>query len=170
VEATGQQLSLEQYLNYTRQKVIDHVPSWTNLQEVWVDADKRRTFLDELTQASIHVDVLAEVLNQPEADQFDLLGHIAFEHPIYTRSQRATAFTNREQRFIDRHTPQAREVILALLDKYRVNGVEEMTDPRVFGLSPFREMGKAVGVTRRFGGVDQLQAALKEMQRRLYAA
>lgn len=45
-----------------------------------------------------------------------------------------------------------------------------MTDPRVFRLSPFREMGKAVGVIRRFGGVERLQATMREMQQRLYAA
>jgi type I restriction enzyme R subunit len=89
---------------------------------------------------------------------------------VRSRSERATAFTNREQRFIDRHKPEARQVVLALLDKYRVGGVEEMTDPRVFRLSPFREMGQALGVIQRFGDVERLQATMGEMQERLYAA
>lgn len=169
VEATGQQLSLEQYLDYTRQKVVGYVPEWARLQAVWADASQRRTFLDNLQRASVYVDVLAEVLGQPEADQFDLLAHIAFGRPVRTRSERATAFVNREQRFLDRHTEEAREVILALLDKYRVGGVDAMTDPRVLRLIPFVEMGQAVGVIRRFGDVGQLQHALQEMQRRLYA-
>jgi hypothetical protein len=42
--------------------------------------------------------------------------------------------------------------------------MEEMIDPRVFRLSPFREMGRAVGVIRRFAGAEQLQAILREMQ------
>jgi type I restriction enzyme R subunit len=110
-----------------------------------------------------------EVLEQPEADWFDLLAHIAFGRPVRTRSERATAFTNREQRFIERHDRRAREVILALLDKYRARGIDEMADARVFELSPFREMGRAVGVVERFGGVDRLRETLNEMQRRLYA-
>ncbi len=170
VEATGQQLSLEGYLDYTRHKVAGYVPDWARLQAVWVDPDQRRAFLDELHRASVHVEVLAEVLGQPEADQFDLLAHIAFDRPVRSRSERAAAFINREGRFIDRHNPAAREVILALLDKYRVGGVEEMTDPRVFRLSPFREMGKAVGVIRRFGDAERLQTTVREMQERLYAA
>ena len=110
------------------------------------------------------------MLEQPEADQFDLLAHITFDRQVRTRSQRATAFVNREGRFIERHSPDVREVILALLDKYRVGGVEEMSDPRVFRLSPFREMGQTPGVIRRFGGAEQLQKAVVEIQRRLYAA
>jgi len=168
VEASGQQLSLQQYLDYTRGKVVRYAPEWAKLRAVWVDNDQRRAFLDELQRASVHVDVLAEVLGQQEADQFDLLAHIAFARPIRTRSQRATAFTNREQRFMDGHAPAAREVILALLDKYRAWGIEEMADPRVFQLSPFREMGQAVGVSRRFGDAQRLRASLNEMQVRLY--
>jgi type I restriction enzyme R subunit len=168
VEATGQQLSLEQYLDYTRQRVARHAPDWTALRGVWVDTERRHAFLEELQRASIHVDVLAEVLDRSDADQFDLLSHIAFDRPVRTRGERATAFANREQRFIGRHNSTAREVVLALLDKYRVGGVEEMTDPRVFRLSPFREMGRAVGVIRRFGGSERLQTAVQEMQERLY--
>jgi type I restriction enzyme R subunit len=170
VEATGQQLSLEGYLDYTRQKLAGYVPSWARLRAVWVDPDQRRAFLNELQAASVHVEVLAEVLGQSEADQFDLLAHLAFDRPLRTRSQRAVAFINREGRFVNRHPPEAREVILALLDKYRVGGVEEMSDPRVFRLSPFREMGKAVGVIRRFGDAEHLQTTVREMQERLYAA
>lgn len=73
-----------------------------------------------------------------------------------------------EQRFLEQHDPKAREVILALLDKYRLGGVSEMASPDVFRLSPFREMGQAPGVIQRFGGTEPLRTALGEMQRRLY--
>ncbi len=73
VEATGQQLSLEAYLDYTRQQMVNYVPDWTKLRAVWVDPDQRHAFLDDLHQASVHVDVLAEVLDRPEADQLDLV-------------------------------------------------------------------------------------------------
>jgi type I restriction enzyme R subunit len=170
VEATGEQLSLEQYLDYTRRKVVGYVPEWARLWEVWVELEKRRAFLDDLRQASIHVEVLAEVLGLPEADQFDLLAHVAYGKPLRTRSERAKAFETREGAFLDRYRDEAREVILALLDKYRIGGVEQLADPRVFRLSPFREMGQAPGVIQRFGGTEGLQDALDEVQRRLYAA
>lgn len=48
--------------------------------------------------------------------------------------------------------------------------LEQLADPRVFRTSPFREMGQSPGVIRRFGGVEQLQETLDEVQRRLYAA
>ena len=168
VETTGEQLNLAQYLDYTKGEISGFVPSSLKLREVWVDPDKRRAFLDALQTASVHVEVLAEILEQPEADQFDLLNHIAFGKPVHTRSERAEAFLNREQRFMDDYAPGAREVILALLDKYRLAGVEEMASAQVFRLAPFREMGQAPGVAQRFGGVQPLRKAILEIQRRLY--
>lgn len=168
VETTGQQLTLEQYLDYTRSKVVGYIPKWARLVEVWVDPSKREAFLKSLETESIHVDVLAEVLKQPRADQFDLLAHIAFGRPIRTRDERADAFANREQPFLSGMDPAAREVVLALLDKYRLGGISEMSNPEIFRVSPFREMGLATGIIRRFGGADRLRATLGEVQQRLY--
>jgi type I restriction enzyme R subunit len=168
IEATGERLTLAQYLDFTKSKVTGYVPDWARLHEVWTDAAKREEFLKSLEAESVHVEVLADVLAQPRVDQFDLLAHIAFGRPIRTRDERADAFVNREQKFIRHHSEKAREVILALLDKYRLAGIDEMTNPEVFRLSPFREMGYAPGVIGRFGDAARLRQALSEMQKCIY--
>jgi len=171
IEGTGEQLTLDQYLDYTRERVrrVSGARNFEALRAIWVNREDRRRFLGELQRASVYVDVLADVLEQSDVDQFDLLAHLTFSTPVYTRSERATAFLNREGRFIEQHTSPAQEVILGLLEKYRAAGIEEMTDPRVFRLPPFREMGQAPGVVRRFGSASNLNTSLDEIQRRLYA-
>lgn len=168
IEATGEQLTLEQYRNHTRQRIIRTAPTRKLLREIWIDSERRRAFLEDLRRASIHPEVLAEVLEQPDADIFDLLCHLAFGSPIRTRSERATAFRNREQAFIDRHQEEARRVILELLEKYRVGGVDQL-EPEVFGVSPFREWGGATKISQWFGGPAELGRSLKEMRKRIYA-
>jgi type I restriction enzyme R subunit len=59
-------------------------------------------------------------------------------------------------------------VLLALLEKYQVGGVEEIANPKVFRLPPFDEMGQVIGVMQRFGDVEDLGEAVDEVQRRLY--
>ncbi len=170
IEGSGEQLSQTQYLDYTRTRVrqVSQASKMEELRDLWVNAARRRQFLQDLQQASVYVDVLAEVLGQSEADQFDLLCHLVFDTPLRTRSERATAFLNRESRFLGRHALPAREVILALVEKYRAAGIDEISDPRIFRLSPFREMGQAPGVTRRFGTAANLRRSLDEMQVRIY--
>jgi type I restriction enzyme R subunit len=169
VERTGQQLTLREYMDHTRREVERQTPTLQTLREIWVDAAKRSAFLEALEQESIFVDVLAEVLNQPEADQFDLLASIAFGAPVRTRDERVTAFRNFEQAFLEGYEAHAREVLLGLLDKYRVAGVNELVQPEVFRVSPFDRMGQAPGVIERFGTPERLRAAIDEMQRRLYS-
>ncbi len=168
IENTGQTMNLEQYKDYTRQMIFLKSPSPDTLREIWTDADKRRAFLDALERESVRVEILAEVLDQRQGDQFDILAHIAFGRPIHTRDERADAFVNRQGQFIKSYGEEAREVILALLDKYRLGGVDELSRPEVFRIPPFDAMGMAPGVIRRFGDVNALRAAMSEMQRRLY--
>lgn len=167
IEATGQQLTLEQYRDYTRARIVEKAPSRADLREIWVDSHRRKAFLADLARSSVHPQVLAEILGRPEADTFDLLCHLAFGSPLRTRSERAEAFVNREQAFIRRHAEEARKVILELLDKYRAGGIEQL-EPEIFGVSPFREWGGAVKISRAFGGPDALGRALHEMRQRIY--
>lgn len=171
LEKTGQQLTLQEYVNHSADSVrkVAEAENLEGLRNVWTDRDRRRRFLTALQAASVYVDVLAEVLGQSDADQYDLLAHLAFNAPIRTRRERAEAFVNRESRFLSGHGAPARDVILTLVDKYRAAGIEEISDARVFRLPPFLEMGQAPGVVRRFGSTERLQESLREMQQRLYS-
>lgn len=59
-------------------------------------------------------------------------------------------------------------MILELLEKYRVGGIEQL-QPAVFSVSPFKEWGGATKISRLFGGLDALRGTLEEMQERIYA-
>jgi type I restriction enzyme R subunit len=170
IEGSGQQLTQQQYLDYTREKVrqVSQAQKLDDLRNTWINAATRRKLLTDLQAASVYVDVIADVLGQSEADQFDLLGHLTFGTPLRTRSERAAAFINRESRFLQAQPKPAQEVLLALLEKYRATGVDEISDPRIFRLPPFFEMGQAPGVARRFGSLQKLQANLVELQHRIY--
>jgi type I restriction enzyme R subunit len=167
IEATGEQLTLDEYRDYTRRRVISTAPSHRILRDIWVNPEQRRAFLEDLRRSSIHPEVLAEVLGQTEADTFDLLSNLAYGAPIHTRSERAAAFSNREQHFLQRHGDAARHVVLELLEKYRVGGIDQL-HPEVFLLSPFREWGGAVTISRWFGGVRGLGTTITELQQRIY--
>lgn len=171
VAGMDEPMSLEQYLDYTRAKIAGFVPTWNKLRAIWQDPEQRAIFVQQLERASIHVDVLAQVLEQQEVDQLDLLAHLAYDRPLRTRRERADQFRNREEDWLWDQADGAREVILALVDKYVLGGITEMTDPAIFRVSPFREMGEARGVLGRFGGDPQrFVDAMAELQNRLYAA
>ncbi len=167
IDATGQQLTIEEYKNYIRGQVIKAAPTRQRLREIWVDPPRRKRFMEDLHRFSIYPELLAEIEGQSEADIYDLLAHLAFGAPIRTRSQRAEAFLNREQAFLRRHREEARQVILELLDKYRAAGIDQL-EPEIFSVSPFREWGGSVKISNWFGGPKQLGKALQDIRERLY--
>jgi type I restriction enzyme R subunit len=167
IEATGQQLRLEEYRDYLCQQVKNRAPNLSALRSIWVDPGKRRTFLEDLRRHDIHLELLAEVMGWQEVDMFDLLAHLTFGAPVRTRGERATAFRNREQLFLRSFRENARRVILELLEKYRVGGIEQL-QPEVFSVSPFREWGGAFTISRWFGGHDGLRSTLLTMHQKIY--
>lgn len=171
VAGLDEPLTLEQYVDYSREKLLALMPGWEQLLQTWQDEALRLDAQETLEQASVHPDVLAEVLKVPEADPFDVLAFIAFQRqPIPTRSERANRFLLQEVSWLAGYSPDAQVVIQAMLEKYRLGGLRQITDPAIFRLPPFKAMGELRGVSQRFGGTGALRETIVEIQRRLYTA
>lgn len=170
VEGMNQPMTLEQYLNYTREKITGFVPEWDDFQQTWQDTEHRQALVEQLAKSSIFADVLVEVLDEREVDEFDLFAHLAYGQVLRTRHERAHTFRQQEIGWISSQPEPAREVLMALLEKYEIGGLNQITNPAIFRVSPFREMGETRGVIKRFGGEPQrLRQTLDELQHRLYA-
>ncbi len=167
LEETGEQLTLEAYKNYMKEQIRQRVMTPRDLKEIWIQNQKREQFIRELQEHGIHPEILAEAIGYRDADIYDILCFVAFGCPIRTRDERVIAFRNREQELLEQYQEVAREVILQLLEKYRVGGVSELTS-KVFSVSPFKEMGGVTKISEHFGGIDGLRKILEEIMNRLY--
>ncbi len=169
VTGLDEPLTLEQYVDYAREKTLTLVPGWQHLVQAWQDEEERKLLRDQLARASVYPEVLAEALGLPETDPFDLLAMLAFRRePPLRRSERVARFRETQRAWLESLRPEQRAVVEALLEKYRLEGVDEITNPRVFRLPPFKEMGELSGVMARFGGAEPLRRTLTELQQRLY--
>ncbi|MFH1712978.1 MAG: DEAD/DEAH box helicase family protein, partial [Candidatus Jacksonbacteria bacterium] len=137
LERDGKMLKTEEYVKYAGKEVASQVGHVEDLRAVWLDPEKRNIFLNDLSQKSVYPEILAELLRRPELDGFDVLSHVAYGAVPLTRDERAEALQNMESRFIQMFSNNAREVVYSLLEKYRLNGIEEIENPHIFELSPF---------------------------------
>lgn len=170
VAGMDEPMTLEAYVDYTRNEITRRYPEWEDFAEAWKDPFQRQEVVAQLDQASVRPDVLAEVLEEPEVDEFDLLAHLAYGQPLRTRRERARAFQQQAADWLRAYPKPAQEVILELLRKYEVGGLRQITDPNIFRVSPFHEMGELRGVVQRFGGDPRrLRSTIDEIQQRLYS-
>ncbi len=168
VNALGNELLEAEYVEYCRNGLIKRVASLSQLKEIWKDKAKRAKFKEDLEKAGINLSILSKVLKNPDADEFDLIAHVLFNAPIITRDERARTLLDLRKEITEKYGANAREVIFELVDRYRIAGIDEITDPRVFRTPPFDKMGALKGIIEVFGGLEALKEAIHEIEMGIY--
>lgn len=169
LEKEGKTLKVEEYVAYTGKEVASKVRHIEDLRAIWLDPEKRKTFLDELSQKSIFPELIAELKNRPDLDSFDILAQAAFGTVPLSRDERAEMLEKEGARFLAAFSGDAREIIHALIERYRLAGIDDIENPFVFDLPPFDRMGGIREAERRFGTIDKLKTAIAGIRKRLYA-
>jgi type I restriction enzyme R subunit len=137
------------------------------------EADTCRKLVVPKLQAAGWEDEPNSIIQQagkPDADLFDLLCHLAFNAPLFTRRQRADRVKKKQTAFFNYFAPEAREILSDLLEKYAADGELQFTLPDVLKVPPISEHGNVAEIMGKFGGADQLRHAVNQLQSLLYAA
>lgn len=169
LEKEGKTLKVEEYVAYAGKEVAGKVRHIEDLRTVWLEPEKRKEFLDELSQKSIYPELIAELQNRADLDGFDILANVAFGTVPLSRDERAEMLQTQSGRFLAAFSKNASEVIHALLERYRLAGIEDMENPLVFQLPPFDRMGGIHEAEKRFGTIDKLKTAIANIRKRIYA-
>jgi len=130
----------------------------------------RAEIIAKLEERGIDFDQLRATSNQPEADPFDLLCHLAFNGPLRTRRERADRVRKEERSFFDKFAPEAKAILGELLEKYADHGTAQFVIPDVLKVPPISERGNVIEIAKLFGGPEKLREAVAKLQALLYAA
>lgn len=169
-DSDGRQLRVVRFTDYAAEKVRTLYPSAAEMRERWANPEGRSEIIALLEERGIDFDELASASNQPEADPFDLLCHLAFNAPLRTRRERADRLRNEKKDFFDRYGPEARAVLEELLEKYAEHGTAQFVIPDVLKVPPISGHGNVREIAGLFGGPQELREAIHQLQRLLYAA
>ena len=170
LDTDGKQLRVVRYADYAADRVRDLCLTARDLRDRWQQPERRAEIIAALNERGISFDELGERAGQPEADPFDLLCHLAFTAPLRTRRERAQRLKAERRDFFERYSPEARQVLDQLLEKYAQFGDAQFVLPDVLKLPPLSAHGQVADIVRLFGSPDQLRAAVTELQNLLYAA
>ena len=131
----------------------------------WTQAEKKQAVIDELEQQGVLFEPLAEEVGR-KYDAFDLICHVAFGQPPLSRRERAEAVKKRD--VFTKYGEQARQVLLALLDKYADTGIESIEDIKILQLAPLNAIGTPPELVDAFGGKPAYLSAIRELEQQLY--
>ena len=170
LDPDGRQLRVVRFSEYAAEKVRTLYPSAADLRKKWADPALRAEIISKLEERGINFDQLRETSNQPEADPFDLLCHLAFNGPLRTRRERADRVKKDEKSFFEKYGPEARAILADLLEKYAEHGTAQFVIPDVLKVPPISERGNVIEIAELFGGPERLREAVSQLQALLYAA
>ncbi|HEY5580110.1 MAG TPA: DEAD/DEAH box helicase family protein [Rhodoferax sp.] len=165
-DANGK-LITESLKDYTRKALAKEFASLDDFLRRWSSADKKQTVIDALANEGVFFAALAEDIGR-DCDPFDLVCHVAWGQPPLTRKERAAQVRKRD--YFTRYGEQAQRVLQALLDKYADEGVGPIEETQILTIAPFTQFGTPIEIIRTFGGLDQYQHAVQELEQALYRA
>jgi type I restriction enzyme R subunit len=170
LDPNGKQLRVVKYTDYAAESVRSLALTSAELRRRWADADQRREIIAALTERGIDFDVLAEQTGQTDADPFDLLCHLAFNAPLRTRRERAQRLKAESKDYFEKFSPEARQVLDELLEKYAEHGDAQFVLPDVLKVPPISTHGQPAEIIKLFGGPGELRRAVNDLQGLLYGA
>lgn len=165
-DASGK-LITESLKDYTRKTLAKEFSSLDDFLRRWSSADKKQAVIEALANEGVFFEALAEEIGR-DCDPFDLVCHVAWDMPPLTRRERAEQVKKRD--YFTRYGEQAQRVLQALLDKYADEGVGPIEETQILTISPFTQFGTPIEIIRSFGGLDQYQQAVHELEQALYRA
>jgi type I restriction enzyme R subunit len=170
LDPDGKQLRVIKFMDYAAEKVRTLFPSVIELRTKWAIPAGRSEIIEQLAERGIDFDELANAANQPDADPFDLLCHIAFNAPLRSRRERADRLRREEKDFFEQHGVDAKAILSGLLEKYAEHGTAQFVIPDILKVPPISAHGNVIEIAQMFGGPEKLRTSINELQRLLYAA
>jgi type I restriction enzyme R subunit len=170
LDGVGNRLRTVSYTEHAGNLVKTLYHSNEEVRQHWQNLAQRQQMIAALEARGIDLDELRRVAKQPDADPFDLLCHLAFNAPLYTRRERAERLRRNRQDFFDQYGPEARTILSAMLAKYTDYGLTQFRFPEILKVAPIADYGNVIEIANHFGGPEKLRTAVEQLQSLLYAA
>lgn len=169
-DANGK-LITESLKEYTRKAVTKEFATMDDFLRRWSSVEKKQAIIEELSEHGVFFEALADEVGTKSGkafDPFDLVCHVAWDMPPLTRKERAEQVKKRN--YFTQYGKQARKVLEALLDKYADEGVAQIEETQILTIAPFTQFGTPLEIIRTFGGLEQYQQAINELEQALYGS
>lgn len=158
-------LITESLTDYTRKTVHKSFATLNDFLTRWNSADQKKAVIEELAVQGLFLDELAAQVGR-DYDAFDLICHIAYDQPPFTRKERAEGVKKRN--VFGKYGDQARAVLEALLSKYADSGIQTVESMEILKVSPLRDFGTPIEIVQLFGGKAAYRAAIRDLENALY--
>ncbi len=131
----------------------------------WNAAERKQAIVAELEKQGLLVAELQHAVAN-ELDLFDMICHLAYDQLPLTRQERAKNVKKRN--VFTKYGAKAALVLDALLDKYALEGIDNLESMDVLKVTPFDKMGSPIEILKGFGGKKEYLKAIRALGVEIY--
>lgn len=161
-------LITESLTDYSKKNMRNEFATLDQFLTRWNSEERKEAIIEELKEHGVLLDALREESGQKDIDDFDLICHIAFDKKPLTKAERVNNVKKRG--FLYKYSDMAKEVLEALLEKYKDEGISQIEDTKVLTLKDFEKFGSPMKIVKLFGGKKAYLKAVKELENEIYMA
>ena len=159
-------VTIEEYKEMISSKLKEEVRDLSQLQDYWIDPQKRRALIEFLPNGAAGIRMLQELLGLKDYDLYDLLAEIAFGIAPKSRKERVLSLEYKFSDWFNQLPKDAKATLLALAKQFEIGGTEELENRNVFDTPEVREAGGLQSL-KILGDPKNI---IYEVKRRLFAA
>jgi type I restriction enzyme R subunit len=163
---TDGKLVTESLIDYTKKNLKKEYADLDEFIKRWNEEDRKTAIIEELKEHGVFLEEVREEVDK-NLDDFDLILHLAFDKKPLTRKERADNVVKRN--YFSKYSDVAKQVLEALLDKYKNEGIKEIENIEVLTLDPFNKIAPVTKIVKEFGGREKYLESVKELEKELYA-
>ena len=167
-DAGGKLLKQESITDYTKRNIIGEFATLDNFILKWSGMKKKRELDELLKEKGLDIEALKREENMADVDDFDFICHVAFDGKPLTRAERAEKVKRSD--FFRKYSGKAREVLEALLEKYKDLGVFEIENNAILKSDPLNKFGSPSKIISYFNGKEGYTEALQKLEEIIYKA
>ncbi len=167
-DTDGKLLRQESITDYTKENVLGEYATLDEFIKRWTSSEKKEEISAMLKERGIDLETMKRDIGLDDVDDFDFICHVAYDQKPLTRKERAENVIRKD--FFSKYNGPAKEILEALLDKYKNDGIYEIENTDVLRLNPFQRYGKPARIVNYFGGKDKYLMAVSELETVIYSA
>lgn len=165
LDANGK-LITESVVDFTKKNVRKEYASLDEFINAWSSTAKKQVILEELAKYNVSIDELYKATGKNDIDEFDLILHIVYDQKPLTRKERINNVKKRD--YFAKYSPVCREVLDALMEQYKNEGIREIQNLQVLRNKNFAKWGTAPKIVKMFGGKEKYFQAVDELTSLIY--
>ncbi|MBM6651334.1 EcoAI/FtnUII family type I restriction enzme subunit R [Megamonas funiformis] len=165
LDANGK-LITESVVDFTKKNVRKEYASLDEFINAWSSTAKKQVILEELAKHNVSIDELYKATGKNDIDEFDLILHIVYDQKPLTRKERINNVKKRD--YFAKYSPVCREVLDALMEQYKNEGIREIQNLQVLRNKNFAKWGTAPKIVKMFGGKEKYFQAVDELTSLIY--